>query len=203
MIRDIARDHGADPALAGLRPYQGYALEAIASCGTAAAGLHVEDCDHCGDRRLVPNTCGNRSCPHCQARQRAEWVADRTDELLPCSYFHVVLTLPPGLRGLACAFPQVVLGVLMRSASDAIDQQARSPRFLGAEVGQLAILHTWTRDLRWHPHVHAMVTAGGVGGAPDNPRWWKPDAMAGTAGPSWSRSMSCARPSGASSGRAC
>lgn len=171
MIRTIALDHGTDPALAGLRSYQHHALEAIASCGTIAAGLHVEICDHCGDRRMVPNTCGHRSCPHCQARERAQWVEDRTAEMLPCSYFHVVLTLPPGLRALAFAFPAVVLDVFMRAASDAIDQQARSQRFLGAEVGQLAILHTWTRDLRYHPHVHVMTTAGGIGGDPDSPRW--------------------------------
>lgn len=171
MIRTIALDHGADAALSGLRPHQRHALEAIASCGTIAAGLHVEVCDHCGDRRMVPNTCGHRSCPHCQARERAQWVEDRVAEMLPCSYFHLVMTLPPGLRALAWAFPAVVLDALMRAASDAIDQQARSPRFLGAEVGQLAILHTWTRDLRWHPHVHVMTSAGGIGGDPDNPRW--------------------------------
>lgn len=171
MIRDIALDHGADPALAGLRPHQHHAMEAIASCGTIAAGLHVEVCDHCGDRRMVPNTCGHRSRPHCQARERAEWVEARTAEMLPCNYFHVVCTLPPRLRGLSQAHPAVVLDALMRASSDAIDQQARSKRFLGAEVGQLAILHTWTRDLRWHPHVHVMTTAGGIGGDPDSPRW--------------------------------
>jgi hypothetical protein len=171
MIRDIALDHGADPALAGLRPYQHHALEAIASCGTIAAGLHVEVCDHCGDQRMVPNTCGHRSCPHCLARERAKWVEARTAEMLPCNYFQVVFTLPPKLRSLSMAFPAVVLDVLMRASSDAIDQQARSQRFLGAEVGQLAILHTWTRDLRYHPHVHVMTTAGGIGGDPDNPRW--------------------------------
>lgn len=161
MIRDLLLDHGAGPGLGHLREYQRKALEAIAACGTVAAGLHWESCDHCGDHRLVPNTCGHRSCPHCQARERAAWVEARTSELLPCGYFHVVLTLPPELRGAAAAFPAVVLGALMRAASDAIDWIGRDVRFLGAEVGQLAILHTWTRDLRWHPHVHVIVTAGG------------------------------------------
>lgn len=161
MIRDLLLDHGAGPGLSHLREYQRRALETIATCGTVAAGLHWESCDHCGDHRLVPNTCGHRGCPHCQARERAAWVEARTSELLPCGYFHAVLTLPPELRGAAAAFPTVVLGALMRAASDAIDWLGRDVRFLGAEVGQLAILHTWTRDLRWHPHVHVVVTAGG------------------------------------------
>jgi hypothetical protein len=162
VIRDIALAHGDDPALRQrLRPYQLRALEEIATCGTAAAGLHVERCDHCGDIRMRPNTCGNRSCPHCQGQERAAWVQERTAELLPCGYVHAVLTLPPLLRALAKAHPAVGLGCLMRAASDAIDRLCRDPRHLGAQVGQLAVLHTWRRDLAWHPHVHVLVTAGG------------------------------------------
>jgi hypothetical protein len=162
MIRDIALAHGDDPALRSLlRPDQIRTIEDIATCGTTAAGLHVEVCDHCGDRRLKPNTCGNRCCPHCQGLERAAWVEARTEELLPCGYFHVVVTLPPALRPLAQAHPTVVLGCLMRSASDAIDRLCRKPRLLGGEVGQIAVLHTWRRDLHYHPHVHLIVTAGG------------------------------------------
>jgi hypothetical protein len=162
MIREIALDHGDDPALRRqLRPYQIRILERIATCGTPAAGMHREACDACGDVRMRPNTCGSRSCPHCQGRARAEWVDERMEELLPCGYFHVVLTLPPILRDLAMAFPRVVLGALMSAAGDAIDHLCHKPAFLGATVGQLAILHTWRRDLGIHPHVHVLVTAGG------------------------------------------
>lgn len=162
MIRDIALAHGDDPQLRQhLRPYQLHALEEIATCGTAAAGLHVERCDHCGEPRMQPNTCGHRSCPHCQGKERAEWVQARTNELLACGYFHAVLTLPPDLRAMAKAHPVAVLGCLMRAASDAIDHLCRDPRHLGAEVGQLAMLHTWRRDLGWHPHVHLLITGGG------------------------------------------
>jgi hypothetical protein len=162
MIGAIAFAHGDDPVLlAGLRDYQRRALEDIAGCGTAACGMHVEICDHCGDQRLAPNTCQNRSCPHCQGRARAEWVAARAAELLPCGYFHVVLTCPSDLRGLAQAYPTVVLGALLRAAGESIERLCADPRFLGAEVGQLAVLHTWRRDLGWHPHVHLIVTAGG------------------------------------------
>lgn len=162
MIRDIALDHADDPALRRhLRPYQIRILERIATCGTPAAGMHREACDACGDVRLRPNTCGSRSCPHCQGRARADWVDERMAELLPCGYFHVVLTLPPVLRGLAMAFPRVVLGALMTAAGDAIDYLCQKREFLGATVGQLAILHTWRRDLGIHPHVHVLVTDGG------------------------------------------
>jgi len=162
VIRDIALDHGDDPALrTRLRPYQIRTLERIATCGTPAAGLHREACDACGDVRMRPNTCGSRCCPHCQGRARAEWVTERTAELLPCSYFQVVLTLPPDLRALAMAFPAVVLGALMSAAGDAIDYLCQKDDVLGATVGQLAVLHTWRRDLGIHPHVHVIVTAGG------------------------------------------
>jgi hypothetical protein len=162
MIRDIALAHGDDPALRGrLRPYQLKALEAIATCGTEAAGMHVEVCDQCGDRRMAPNTCCNRNCPHCQGRERAAWVEARMQELLPCGYFHAVLTLPAELRPLTLLYPAVLLALFMKAASDAIDHLCRDPHHLGAEVGQLAVLHTWKRDLGWHPHVHIIVTAGG------------------------------------------
>lgn len=162
MIRDIALDHADDPVLRrNLRPHQIRILERIATCGTPAAGMHREACDACGDVRMRPNTCGSRSCPHCQGRARADWVDDRMAELLPCGYFHVVLTLPPVLRELAMAFPRIVLGALMSAAGDAIDYLCRKPEFLGATVGQLAILHTWRRDLGIHPHVHVLATDGG------------------------------------------
>ena len=169
MIGTIARAVGHDPALQRLTPYQRAALDDIAACGTVACGTHVQACDHCGAQRRMPNTCGNRSCPHCQGRQRAAWVEDRLQELLPCGYFHAVLTLPPSLRGLAATAPTVVLNALMTAAGTAIDDLCRDPRYLGGMVGQLMVLHTWTRNLHWHPHVHVIVTAGGYD--PDRQRW--------------------------------
>jgi len=161
MMRDILLAHGDHPAaLAGLRLDQIRSLEAIAACGTEAMGTHAEACDLCGDARRVPNTCGNRCCPHCQGRRRLAWVAARQAELLPVNYFHVVMTLPSDLRPLSHVVPDVVLGALMHTASDTIDEVCRNDRFLGGEVGQLAVLHTWRRDLHWHPHVHLIVTAG-------------------------------------------
>jgi hypothetical protein len=165
VIGTIIRDHllSVDqPQLRlALTPHQRQTLLDIAACGTEACGLHRQRCDHCGDERMVANTCGNRSCPHCQAGERRAWVAAREAELLPCGYFHAVLTLPSELRGLARAFP-LVLDLLLQAAPDAIHHLAAQPNHLGAEVGSVGVLHTWTRDLRWHPHAHLIVTGGGL-----------------------------------------
>jgi hypothetical protein len=165
MIGEILRAHRAlfdhGPLSSKLRPYQIQALLDIAACGTAACGLHAQRCDHCGHERIVANTCGNRSCPHCQSGERKAWVEARECELLPCGYFHVVMTLPDDIRQLAKAFPLVVLSALMQAAPDAIHCLAGDPQHLGAEAGSMVVLHTWTRDLRWHPHVHLIVTGGG------------------------------------------
>lgn len=173
MIGAIARAHGDDPGLRGrLQPYQQAALDDIAACGTPACGLHLEVCDHCGDGRVVPNTCGHRSCPHCQGAERAVWVEARQQELLPgIGFFHVVTTVPPAISHLAQHFPRVVLPIQLRASADAILMPCHDPTHLGAEVGLVEVLHTWTRDLRWHPHVHLIVTAGGWNA---DEQQWKP-----------------------------
>lgn len=162
LLRRLMQDYAAAPnRRPGMADHQHAALLDIAACQTAACGLHDEVCDHCGDRRQVPNTCGNRACPLCQAGARARWVAERDAELLPVSYAHIVFTLPSELRALIHAFPRVLLGVLMRAAADAVTWMAAQTRHLDAEVGIISVLHTWKRDLAWHPHVHLLVTAGG------------------------------------------
>jgi hypothetical protein len=166
MIGQIAFHHGDDPDLvARLAPYQRKALTDMASCGTAACGLHQERCSHCGDTRMVPNTCGNRSCPHCQGSTRLKWVEDRQKEMLPgIGYFHAVFTTPPVIAALGRFWPQVVLDALLRASADAILMLTADSKFLGAEVGCVEVLHTWTRDIRWHSHVHQIITAGGWNG---------------------------------------
>jgi hypothetical protein len=160
MIRTIIQDLLDTPAFMRLSSSKRAALEDIAACGTEACGLHREQCDHCGDKRLVPNTCGNRACPYCQGAEREAWVREREKELLPSSYFHVVATTPEELRGLSQAFPAVVNDVLLRSIADAVHYLAADPKHLGGEVGSLSMLHTWGSDLRLHPHAHVLVTAG-------------------------------------------
>lgn len=161
MIGRVAFHHADDPRLrARLTDHQWKALADMAACGTEACGLHREVCDACGSKRLVPNTCGNRSCPHCQGGEREAWVAARLGEVLPCTYFHGVYTIPRELSALAKVFP-IILHLLMQAASDVTIRVGRDPDVLGAEVGVLMVLHTWRRDMDWHPHVHLVITAGG------------------------------------------
>lgn len=163
MIGAIARHHGDAHLLrVHLRSYQRAALDDIAVCGTAACGMHEEICDHCGDRRLIANSCRNRHCPHCQNSSRAAWVAARESELLPCNYLHIVFTVPSALGGLFLAFPEAGLKILMQASGETIHGVTADPRFLGATVAMMQVLHTWKMDLGWHPHVHMIVSAGGL-----------------------------------------
>jgi hypothetical protein len=171
-VADVFRDHGdAFLDLYGqtLSPEQRRALSDIAACRTAALGGHVEECDRCGYQRIAYNSCRNRHCPKCQATAAAQWMEARADELLPVEYFHVVLTLPAALGPIALQNPRQVYGLLFRAAAETLRQVAADPKHLGAEIGFLAILHTWGQNLEHHPHVHCVVPGGGL--APDGSRW--------------------------------
>jgi hypothetical protein len=148
------------------------AFAAIRDCRTAALGGHVEyveQCDTCGHRTISYNSCRNRHCPKCQAMARAEWLAEREGELLPVPYFHVVFTLPQQIGGLALQNAREVYRILFRAASETLLSIAADPRRLGAEIGFLAVLHTWGQNLHLHPHLHCVVPGGGI--SPDSVRW--------------------------------
>ena len=114
-------------------------------------------------------TCRNRHCPKCQAMRRAEWLDARCRELLPVPYFHVVFTLPQQLAPLALQNKRVIYGILFQAAAETLKEVAANPKHLGAEIGILAVLHTWGQKLMHHPHIHTVVTGGGL--APDGGRW--------------------------------
>ena len=152
-----------------LSPEQRRALRDIAACRTAALGGHVEECDRCGHQRIAYNSCRNRHCPKCQATAAAQWMEAREAELLPVEYFHVVLTLPAILGPIALQNPREVYGILFRAAAETLQQIAADPKHLGAEIGFLAVLHTWGQNLDHHPHVHCVVPGGGI--SPDGSRW--------------------------------
>src|SRR6266403_3606735 len=137
-------------------------MSAIETCRTAALGGHIEGCDQCGHRRIAYNSCRNRHCPKCQAATRAQWLDDRASELLPIEYFHVVFTLPDELGPLTLQNPRVVYGTLLRATAESLLQIAADPKHLGAEIGFLAVLHTWGQKLHLHPHVHCVVPGGGL-----------------------------------------
>ena len=144
----------------------------IRDCRTAALGGHMEQFD-CGHRVPVYNSCANRSCPKCQAAARAKWLAEREEELLPVdTYFHVVFTLPQEIAQLALQNARVIYQLLFRTASETLLTIAADPKHLGAEIGFLAVLHTWGQNLHIHPHIHCVVPGGGI--SQDGSRWIAP-----------------------------
>jgi len=171
-LADVIRLHGTEFLKASgsrLAAEQRRALSDIAACRTAALGGHVEACDRCGHQRIAYNSCRNRHCPKCQAMAGADWVAARVAELLPVPYFHVVFTLPDVLGPLALQNPRVVYDLLFRAASETLLQVAADPKHLGAQVGFVAVLHTWGQALQHHPHLHCVVPGGGL--SSDGSRW--------------------------------
>jgi Transposase zinc-binding domain/Putative transposase len=152
------------------------ALRDLAACRTAVLGGHVEHCLDCGHERIAYNSCRNRHCPKCQALARAHWLDQQAQHLLPVEYHHVVFTLPAELSELALANPAVLYDLLMRSAAATLREVAANPKRLGAAIGVLMVLHTWGQNLHHHPHVHCVVTGGGLscddaGKIDASPRW--------------------------------
>jgi hypothetical protein len=152
-----------------LSSQQRKALRDIGACRTAALGGHVEECDQCAHRLIAYNSCRNRHCPKCQSTARDQWLAERAKELLPVPYCHVVFTIPEQLAPLALQNQRVCYSLLFRAVSETLQQIAADTRHLGAKIGFLAVLHTWSQNLLHHPHVHCVVPAGGL--SPDGSRW--------------------------------
>jgi hypothetical protein len=128
-------------------------------------------CQHCGARQPQYNSCRNRHCPQCQALAQFRWLEARKQRILPVHHFHVVFTVPAELRPLFLRNRRRLFALLFESASQALLQLGGDPRRLGAQLGVTAVLHTWTRDLCFHPHLHCVVTGGGL--ALDGERWVK------------------------------
>ena len=171
-MADIVRTHHSE-FLARWNPVmsreQRKALRDIRDCRSAALGGRVEQCDQCGHRVILYNSCRNRHCPKCQATARARWLAQRETELLPVPYFHVVFTLPAQIGRLALQNPKLIYSILFRTAAATLLETARDPRLLGAHIGFLAVLHTWGQNLHLHPHLHCVVPGGGI--SLDGSRW--------------------------------
>lgn len=160
-LADIVRAHGGELKHSMvLRPEQARALRAIELCRTAALGGHLDRCSDCGFERPAYNSCRNRHCPKCQALAQEEWIARRMDRVLPVGHFHIVFTLPSELYALVAFRREETLGVLMRAAAETLAELGRTK--LGVTLGITEVLHTWNRELGFHPHVHCVVTAGGL-----------------------------------------
>jgi hypothetical protein len=178
-VATILRAHGDDFVQAHadhLCGVQRRALQDLAVCRTAALGGHVQACVGCGEVTIAYNSCRNRHCPKCQAGVRARWLERERGLLLPVDYHHVVFTLPHQLNALVLGNPAACYGLLFASAWATLREVAGDPRYLGAELGAVAVLHTWGQTLSHHPHLHWVVTGGGLACAVDGvvdapPRW--------------------------------
>ncbi len=171
-VADIFRRHGPAYRQAHadhLGRTERRVMAAIEACRTPALGGHVERCAECGFSRPAYNSCRDRHCPKCQGLARAEWLEARQAELLPVPYFHVVFTVPAPVAELAFHNKAAVYGMLFQAAAEALREVAGDRRYLGAEIGAIAVLHTWGQALHHHPHLHCIVPGGGI--APDQTRW--------------------------------
>src|SRR5712691_5305307 len=144
-------------------------MHAIEVCRTAALGGHVEQCDTCGHQRIAYNSCRDRHCPKCQSLARAQWLEKRRAELLETEYFHVVFTVPQEIAAIAYQNKRVAYNILFRATAETLRTIAADPQHLGAEIGFLAVLHSWGQNLLFHPHLHCVVPGGGI--SPDRQRW--------------------------------
>jgi len=169
-VADIVRAHGqAFARVHALTAEQSAVLSAITRCRTSALGGHLDVCDRCGFSKISYNSCRNRHCPKCQSLAQARWLERRMQRVLPTHAFHVVFTLPCELRPVALTNRTLLFDLLFACAAETLLELGRDPRWLGAELGITSVLHTWTRELLFHPHVHCIVTGGGL--SLDGQRW--------------------------------
>ena len=169
-VADIFRQHGPDYRKTHPLPITHLrAMRAIEICRTSELGGHVDICDTCGTTRISYNSCRNRHCPKCQFLRKEQWLEARNKDLLPIPYFHVVFTIPDDLNPLALRNPNVMYHILFQAVSETLVELSRDPKHLGAKIGFIGILHTWGQNLMDHPHIHCVVTGGGL--SLDGLRW--------------------------------
>jgi hypothetical protein len=164
-VADVFRLHGPayrDAHGDSMTCAQRRVMRAIEICRTAALGGHVDQCDHCGHRRISYNSCGNRHCNKCQSLARVKWLEKHRAQVLPVPYFHVVFTIPGQIASIALQNKKVVYSNLFRATAETLRRIAADPKHLGAKIGFLAVLHTWGQNLQHHPHIHCVVPGGGL-----------------------------------------
>ena len=163
-VADILNKHQGDLKTITTNTWKLRTLHALRKCRTIALGGHIDQCSHstCGKLHMSYNSCRNRHCPKCQGQLREQWVMAREQDLLNVPYFHVVFTLPDHLNELCLNDPAKVYNILFKTAWQVICGFAAEPKFLGAETGMIAVLHTWGQNLSLHPHLHCIVPGGGL-----------------------------------------
>lgn len=148
---------------------QSNAVYDILKCRTSALGGHVYRCDHCDYEMNLYNSCLNRHCPKCQSLNQLRWLEARQKDLLPVEYFHVVFTISNALHPLFRANQKRCYDLLFAAVAETLREVARNPDLLGAQIGFISLLHTWTQTLLYHPHIHCIVPGGGL--SPDGTQW--------------------------------
>lgn len=148
--------------ITNLSPDKRRIFSAITSCRTSKLGAHIRYCSSCRYQQQSYNSCRNRHCPKCQGSISANWTEQRNKELLPVEYFHSVFTIPKELRSICYQNKKVFYEIMFRSVSETLRQVAANPKFLGAEIGFITILHTWNQKLDFHPHIHVISPKGGL-----------------------------------------
>ena len=146
----------------GMMPSQKKALSDIAACCTKELGGRLFRCDDCHDTFWHYHCCRNRACPKCHGSQTRQWLQERQAELLPCDYFHAVVTVPSELHTVFRRNQKLLYGLLMQVSATAVKDLCAQKRHLGALPGMLSVLHTWNGQLGYHPHVHLLITGGGI-----------------------------------------
>ena len=172
-LADIFRLHGPEYLAKyqdRLLPSHRRAIQDICDCRTEAMGGHVYRCPECQQEHYQYHSCKNRHCPKCQNEQADRWIDQQRNLLLPVPYFMATFTLPEGLRHLTRRQQKVIYDLLFQASRQALQKLAADPKYVGGALGMIAVLQTWTRDLRYHPHVHYLIPAGGL--APDGA--WRP-----------------------------
>jgi len=182
-LGDIVREFGPEYIkLQGdkILPSQLKALDDIAKCRTKALGGKRYQCSDCKKDFWVYHCCRNRSCPACHGRDTRMWLNKREAQLLGCDYYHIVLTVPKEIRSLFLADQKRLYSMFMKTAAQCVIALAKDNRFVGAIPAILMVLHTWTTDMKYHPHIHMLVSSGGVSEkcdswiSPRNTKWLIP-----------------------------
>ena len=162
-IQEIIKKYGEEyKEKHKMLPYIEKTMKAIEKCRTAELGYHEDVCDECGYTKISYNSCRNRHCPKCQSIAREKWIYNRERELLNVKYFHVVMTIPSELYLIAKQNERKVYKILFKAAAETMEELAWDKKYLGAQIGFMEILHTWGQTLVYHPHIHAIVPAGGI-----------------------------------------
>jgi len=171
-LADIFRDYGdayRQKNAEHLRDSQRQVMRAIERCRTEALGGQIYRCPDCEQQSYSYHSCRNRHCPKCQHERTEEWLNLQRELLLPVAYFMLTFTIPAELHAIARQNPKLIYNLLFCASAEASQKLARDPRFVGGQIGLVGVLHTWTRQLAYHPHVHYLAPGGGL--ASDGATW--------------------------------